>query len=97
MGNNEKLLSELQEKAEVNLTEEVYKKHASARKLHQLYEQLVTRWNELKNNLSEMLESIQLKVQTCSYMYICVNNKHLKMCWRMLENTVDEIENKSFL
>ena len=97
MGNNEKLLSELQEKAEVNLTEEVYKKHASARKLHQLYEQLVTRWNELKNNLNEMLESIQLKVQTCPYMYICVNNKRLKMCWRMLENIVDEIENKSFL
>ena len=72
MGNNEKLLSELQEKVEANLTEEIYKKHASARKLHQLYEQLVTRWKELKNNLNEMLESIQLKVQTYVYMCICV-------------------------
>ena len=67
INNSESLLSDLQEKVEVNLTEEVYKKHASARKLHQIYEQLVTRWNDLKTNLNDMLESIQLKVPICIY------------------------------
>ena len=71
MGNSEHLLSDLQQKVEVNLTEEVYKKHASARKLHQLCEQLVTRWNDLKQKLNDVLESIQLKV--CNYIQkICI-------------------------
>ena len=78
MDNNEKMLSELQEKAEASLTEEVYKKHASARKLHQHCEQLVTRWKDLKNHLNEGLESIQLKVQAYVRSYICrvENNDH---------------------
>ena len=70
INNSENLLSDLQETVEVNLTEEVYKKHASARKLHQIYEQLVTHWNDLKTNLNDMLESIQLKVPIC--IYICI-------------------------
>ena len=65
MNGSENLLLELQQKVKVNLTEEVYKKHASARKLHQLFEQLVNRWNELKEKLNDMLESVQLKVCIC--------------------------------
>ena len=70
MDNNEKVLSELQEKAEANLTEEVYKKYFSARKLHQHCEKLVTRWKDLKYHLNEWLESIQLKVQAYVAIYI---------------------------
>jgi len=67
LDNSESLLTDLQQKIGVSLTEDVFKKHAPARKLHQLCEQLVARWSKLKQSLNEILESIQLKV--CMYKY----------------------------
>ena len=64
MENSKGLIKDLQDKMGVSLTEDVFKEHASARKLHQLCEQLIARWNTLKENLNEILEIIQLKVHT---------------------------------
>jgi len=88
MNDRENLLIELQQKVKVNLTEEVYKKHASARKIHQLFEQLVNRWNELKEKLNDILESIQLKVCAyirnvfiiCMYIYVQVTTQTRVFC-----------------
>ena len=62
MEKNKSLLQHLQQKVGVNLTENLLKKHPSARELHQHCEQLVARWNKLQENLNDTLENVQLKV-----------------------------------
>ena len=62
MDSSESLLLDLQQKMAVSLTEEVYKKHVPARKLHQICEQLIERWDQLKQDFNTILHQVQDQV-----------------------------------
>ena len=69
MDSSEGLLLDLQQKMAVNFTDEVFKKHVPARKLHQICEQLIKRWTKLKEDFNAILQRVQDQVDESFTVY----------------------------